>query len=151
LHFPIATRNKISCSCRDNPCRNIGKHPLGSLVPHGADDASADVTTINRWWDKAPTANCGIATGKISNIFAVDNDPRHGGDETLRELIRRNAKFPVTPRSNTGSGGEHFIFRHPGGIIKNESGGKLGPGLDIRGDGRSDRRSTLHPCEQTPV
>jgi hypothetical protein len=36
---------------------------------------------------------------------------------------------------HTGSGGRHFYFAHPGGVIRNDAGRRLGPGLDIRGDG----------------
>ena len=34
-----------------------------------------------------------------------------------------------------GYGGRHFYFAHPGGLVRNDAGRRLGPGLDIRGDG----------------
>jgi putative DNA primase/helicase len=34
----------------------------------------------------------------------------------------------------TGGGGEHILFRHPGGVAKN-SAGVIAPGIDVRGDG----------------
>ena len=42
--------------------------------------------------------------------------------------------MPETVESQTGGGGRHIFFKHPGGKIPN-SAGKVGPGLDIRGDG----------------
>src|SRR5262245_50734778 len=41
---------------------------------------------------------------------------------------------PPTLTAKTGGGGRHFYFQHPGGNIR-PSAGKLGQGLDIRGDG----------------
>jgi putative DNA primase/helicase len=35
----------------------------------------------------------------------------------------------------TGGGGQHFLLQHPGVPIRNDAGKKLGPGLDLRGDG----------------
>ena len=43
-------------------------------------------------------------------------------------------KLPVTPTAITGGGGKHIFFQHPGFDIRN-SAGKLGKGLDFRGDG----------------
>jgi KaiC/GvpD/RAD55 family RecA-like ATPase len=42
--------------------------------------------------------------------------------------------MPTTPKVQSGGGGWHYFFRHPGGIVKN-SAEKIAPGLDIRGDG----------------
>jgi hypothetical protein len=38
------------------------------------------------------------------------------------------------PKVLTGGGGQHYYFRHPGGYVRSGA-GKLGPGLDVKGDG----------------
>jgi KaiC/GvpD/RAD55 family RecA-like ATPase len=86
------------------------------------------------WWDTDPEANIAIATGKRSGIVVVDVDPDHGGYESLTELIVQHGKLPNTPVARTGGGGEHLFFAHPDYEIRN-SAGRLGPGLDVRGDG----------------
>jgi hypothetical protein len=99
-----------------------------------ADMATTEENMILGWWDVNPDANIGIACGKRSGIIVLDVDAGHGGYESLTELFEKYGKFPDTPISQTGSGGEHIFFRHPGVEIRN-SASKLGPGLDIRGDG----------------
>lgn len=40
---------------------------------------------------------------------------------------------PVTVEAETGGGGRHLYFTHPGGEVRNRAG--MAPGLDLRGDG----------------
>jgi hypothetical protein len=53
----------VGCSCRDPGCGQVGKHPLGSLVPHGVKDATCNRARILAWWTRHPQANIGLATG----------------------------------------------------------------------------------------
>lgn len=99
-----------------------------------AEVATCDTKMLNGWFDNYPDSNIGIACGKRSGIVVLDVDAGHGGYESLTELIQKYGQLPETPVSKTGSGGEHIFFKHPGGEIRN-SAGKLGAGLDIRGDG----------------
>lgn len=111
--------------------------PLNGKVPateHGLHDATADRPQILRWWRAEPDAGIGIRCGRESGLVVLDIDPDHGGDDALHELEREHGALPETIEALTGGGGRHVYFRHPGGEIKN-SVGKLGPGLDIRGDG----------------
>ena len=72
----------------------------------------------------------------MSGFFALDIDPRHGGVDTLTRLEETNGLLPQTCRSLTGSLGQHILFRYPADrTIKNNVATKLGPGLDVRGDG----------------
>lgn len=96
--------------------------------------ATADEIMLTGWFDNYPDANIGIACGKRSGVVVLDIDKEHGGYESLTALVLKYGKLPETPVSVTGSGGEHVFFKHPGIEIRN-SAGKLGPGLDIRGDG----------------
>ncbi len=57
-----------------------------------------------------------------------------GADASLAALVDRNGPLPATLQACTGGGGTHLYFMHPGGRVPN-SAGRLGPGLDVRGDG----------------
>jgi hypothetical protein len=111
-------------------CENKGKHPR---TPKGCLDASRDPAQIKRWWQRWPQANIGIATGEASACVVLDIDPRHGGGAGLAELRERIA-IPETLAIETGRGGAHLYFTYEGADIKN-SAGKLGEGLDVRGQG----------------
>ena len=37
------------CSCRDPSCGQPGKHPLGSLVPHGVKEATTNRARVLAW------------------------------------------------------------------------------------------------------
>lgn len=107
------------------PCR--GKVPL---TAHGCKDATRDETTIRLMWGTHPEANIGGATGAVSGRVVLDIDA--GGDDTLEELGRSN--LPETPVCLTGGGGQHIVFKHPGRLVRSVN-GKLGQGLDVKGDG----------------
>jgi bifunctional DNA primase/polymerase-like protein/DnaB helicase-like protein/primase-like protein len=111
-------------------CKPRDKTPLHKW----ADVATLEENMLLGWWEVNPAANIGIACGKRSGIIVLDVDADHGGYESLTVLQDTYGRLPETPVSRTGSGGEHIIFQHPGIEIRN-SAGKLGPGLDIRGDG----------------
>jgi hypothetical protein len=103
------------------------------LATHGAKDASCDPRQIDEWWAKYPWANIGVVTGAISGLVVVDVDGAPG-ERSLRDLLVEHGPFPATLTARTGSGGAHYFFKHPGRKVKN-SARRLGPGLDIRGDG----------------
>lgn len=120
------------CTCRATlACANPGKHPR---TAHGLKDASTDGHQIDKWWNKWPEANVGIATGILSALVVLDVDDKNGraGSRTLQALEAAYGELPATLTSTTGSG-RHLYFRHPGGIVSN-SASLLGEGLDIRGD-----------------
>ena len=126
---------RLVCTCGTRNCDDAGKHPMGQFVPHGLTDATDHERIIRSWFTAAPLANIGLATGRI---VALDVDPRHGGDESLRALEAEHGPLPETMRALTGGGGEHIFFRPPEGVeIRNSAGdqGGLAPGLDIRGAG----------------
>ena len=76
-----------------------------------------------------------LATDPRAGIIALDDDPRHGGDETKEALETLHGPLPHTPTVLTGSSGEHLYFRYPDGIVIRNSAGKVGPGLDVRAAG----------------
>lgn len=65
--------------------------------------------------------------------MVLDVDPRHGGDETLRQLEAEYEPLPETPTVLSGGGGKHHYFQHPGFYVHSRS-DALGAGLDVKGD-----------------
>ena len=101
--FPLHTPVEGRCSCRQTECRDIGKHPR---TRQGSNDASADLAVVERWWDTWPTANIAIACAP-SNLVIIDIDPRHGGDESLRDLVEEHGEeWLDTVSVVTGGGGD---------------------------------------------
>lgn len=127
LHQPAGAGG---CSCPGGAaCTSPAKHPRNS---HGVREASADPATVARWWQRWPGANVGVATGRVSGVLVIDVDDRHGGRESLASLERRHGPLPGA-RVVTG-GGLHIWTAAPERSIAN-SAGRLGPGIDVRGDG----------------
>ena len=120
------------CTCGKVSCSAPGKHPRTN---NGVKDATTEETTIRKWWTQWPHANIGIATGEGSGLLVLDVDPRHGGDESLKQLEVNHGSIPHTIETITGGNGRHFCFRYPLGVKVANSVGKLGPGLDIRSTG----------------
>ena len=129
--FPLHAALQGRCTCGRPDCGSPGKHPRTS---RGLNDATKDEEQVARWWATWPDANVGIATGAVSGVVVLDVDPKNGGDDGLVGLREEYGNLPATRTVVTGGGGAHFYFRHPGEEIRN-SAGRLGPGLDVRGDG----------------
>ena len=110
--------------------------------------ATTDEATIENWFTGLYADHgVGIATG--GTIFALDIDVSDGktGDETLADLELQYGRLPYTATVLTGSGGQHRYFKMPNGMaIRNDAGKRLGPGLDIRGEGgQCVAPPTIHP------
>lgn len=128
--FPVravfdAGKPTARCDCLIPQCPNAGKHPRVKW---------AQETTSPEMWKKWPNDGVGIATGKRSGIWVLDVDPGNGGAATLAKLEADFAQLPETATVTTGSNGTHFYFRYPGPEFRNTA-GRLGGGLDTRGDG----------------
>lgn len=111
--------------------------PLAGKIPRTVDGlkaATTDAEQVRSWWQRWPDADIGIRTGIESGVIVLDIDVQHGGQRTLLELERAHGKVSATPEVLTGGGGKHLYFRHPGVEVRN-SAGKLGHGVDLRGDG----------------
>jgi hypothetical protein len=127
--LPLHTPFRDGCSCRNPECQSIGKHPR---IQGGLTNASTDSAQVAQWWQQWPLANIGLRTG--ITCFALDIDPRKGGDAELFALQQTHAPLPDTPRSKTGGGGEHVLFALPENvIIRNRT--DFFPGIDMRGEG----------------
>jgi hypothetical protein len=111
------------------------KHPT---MKAWQDRATTDTDIIATWWTANPSANVCIATGRASGILVLDVDDKDdaGGSATLAALEREHGDLPLTYTVGTGSGGVHHYFTYDGiDFHLGNSAGKLGPGLDTRGEG----------------
>jgi hypothetical protein len=140
VHRVIAHREgKPICSCgaRDG-CASPGKHP--TMAWSQFQKRRPPREEVAEWWsgDRA-RYGVGILTGSASgNIFVLDVDvgPGKDGDDSLRALQLAHDDLPETAEVKTGGGGLHLYFRAPPGVaVVRNSASKLGPGLDIRGEG----------------
>ena len=82
---------------------------------------------VREWFEKWPSANIGIVTGKISNLVVFDLDSEHAV-----EYAKKQGGFPNTAKVKTGKG-YHLYLQHPGFEIRNSVNKNLD--LDIRADG----------------
>jgi len=117
------------------PKEHTAKSPY---TRHGCHDATTDVGQVVKWWMQYPAAAIGLRMGTGSGLFVVDVDTKHGagGLESWAALQQQHGAAPMTRTARTASGGLHVYYRHPGQgkTIKTDA-GRLGPGLDLRGDG----------------
>jgi hypothetical protein len=131
--FPCHTAKDGKCSCGNQKCKRIGKHPRNK---NGVNGATKDITEIEGWWDRWPDANIALACGEISGVLVVDSDNGNGkyGDESLETLEQQLGKLPPTVESITGGGGRHLLLKYPSGVkILNKVG--LVNGIDVRSNG----------------
>jgi hypothetical protein len=99
------------CSCRDPGCGQVGKHPLGSLVPHGVKDATTNRARILAWWTRHPQANIGLATGQRFDILDVDGP---AGAQAIHTLAAEHGLVSSGPLVRTGGGGWHYYLAPTG-------------------------------------
>ncbi len=118
------------CTCNNRECPTKGKHPR---ISNWQKDATIDETQIRQWWSLWPDANIGILTGVDSGLWALDVDPRNGGNESLSDLINEIGELPKTMRVSTGGDGTHYYFSWP--KKKTKFKGKIKKGIDIKSTG----------------
>jgi hypothetical protein len=123
LHYPLPHRGDLQpvpgdqqpavrgCSCRDPGCGQVGKHPLGALVPHGVNDATTNRARVLAWWTRHPLANIGLATGHIFDVLDIDGP--HGA-HAIRELAAEHGLHSAGPLVRTGGGGWHYYLAPTG-------------------------------------
>ena len=135
---PTAARAYASQGWRVVPISPGGKYPKLK----GWQDAATDhLPTIDAWYSGTYQGHgVGIATGPDTGLWVLDVDVANGkrGDDTLAALERLHGQLPPTVTAITGSGGRHYYFtwdnNRPVHNLQN-AGSRLGPGLDVRGEG----------------
>jgi hypothetical protein len=113
------------------PCK-LDKSPQ---TPNGFKNATANNEQVANLWRRKPEASIGIPTGSPSGFIVLDVDTDKGGDASLTVLDERIGGLPPTMTARSGSGGIHLYYKVPEGVEIRNSAGRLGVGLDIRGEG----------------
>jgi hypothetical protein len=111
VHWPRPTPGgaTLGCSCPRGPaCDRPAKHPL---VRHGTNDATTDPAQLERWWQRWPHANLGLATGVVFDALDVDGA---AGLAALRQLAPMMEPRLPGPLVRTGGGGWHYWFAPTG-------------------------------------
>ncbi|MEU0557433.1 bifunctional DNA primase/polymerase [Dactylosporangium sp. NPDC006015] len=112
-------------------CRTAGPGHDRDACPcmfcHGLYAATLDPQRVTAMVAAQPDGLLAIRTGAVAGLVVVDIDPGHGG-------ALDPALMPETACVVTGSGGWHLYYRHPGTTVLNSQ-GRLGEGIDVRGDG----------------
>lgn len=98
-----------------------------------------DEKEIRADWNRWPAANIGIPTGEDNGFFVIDADTLGGhgvdGIASLEALQEKYGRLSPTQTARTPSGGLHYYFRWPDNLLVQNSSSKLGPGIDVRGEG----------------
>ncbi len=123
--------------------RRVAVFPLapGSKLPikgsHGLRDATDDQDVTRVRWQRTPQANIAAATGSRSGFWVLDVD-MPDGPKSLAALEAEHGSLPVTIEASTPRGGRHLYWgwSADGPEIRN-SAGRIGTGLDVRGEGGS--------------
>jgi len=101
--------------------------------------ATTDAATIRDYWRRWPEALLCVASGAASGLFVIDADTIEGhgvdGVGNFAALIAQNGALPTTVEATTPSDGRHIFFKWPEGLNIRNSASKLGPGIDVRGEG----------------
>jgi Bifunctional DNA primase/polymerase, N-terminal len=139
LWWPVEHNGQRVCACGRLCGERAAKHPVARYAPNGVHSASTESGIVKLWWGlRVPDANLGVATEKL---VVIDVDPRHGGDESFKQLEAEHGEMPSTWRVITGGAGEHIIFAAPDGVeisnvvAENMKDPPLGAGIDVRAKG----------------
>ncbi len=118
-----------TCQCKKGPdCKSVGKCPGYAY------------SNLSPGEQRLPPPGCGygIVTGTKSGFFVVDLDIKDSVNGVATFLaLAAGRPIPATheTESGNGRGGVHLRFRLPKGFTVKNSQGKLGPGIDVRGEG----------------
>lgn len=146
------------CHCsKGGSCPSKGKHPIETEWASRGFPTEQDVREM---FTKHRTAQVGVRTGSVSgNLIVLDID--EGGREAIAPLVRANGGMPETLVVQTGSGGLHYYFTAPQGVVIPNSQSRVAQHVDIRGEGgqvvgpyaRTDKGaySVLHSAPVAPM
>jgi Bifunctional DNA primase/polymerase, N-terminal/AAA domain/Primase C terminal 2 (PriCT-2) len=119
------------------PCNPLDKRPL---VKGGFYSATKDPAIIQKWWETWPNAMIAVPMGKVSGVFCLDLDRKKidgkeiNGIATWHQLLEQHGDISTTRMHETPNAGRHLVFQYVEGISSIPL-NKLGPGLEIKGDG----------------
>jgi Bifunctional DNA primase/polymerase, N-terminal len=178
LHYPVASVTaarpvpvgqppapptwSLACSCGDRACGQVGKHPLGQLVPHGLKEATTNRARVLAWWSQHPQANVGLATGHRFDVLDLDGP---AGVQALRRFAEQHgSRLPATGpvvRSGREQEGWHYYLAPAGlprrtGVLEGVDYQALGgyvvapPSRHATGNRYAWARDLTHPLPALP-
>lgn len=114
---------------------------------NGHKDATTDLDQVRQWWAQADY-NIGIAVPP--GVVVIDLDPRNGGNETARQLVRDLGALPHTRVARTRAGGYHYYLQTY--LEPDQISGSLGAGVDVKiaGKGYVVAPPSVVPCDGQP-
>lgn len=138
--FALGPTGKPYPNCK--PCREncqVAAQMIACpcLLCHGCYAGTTNHAALKAMWEALPHSLIGIATGAVSGIVVLDFD-QHAVDKDGRRAfysLRRDGVIVRTVGAATGGGGGHLYYAHPGQPTPNNNTGKLGLGVDVKGDG----------------
>lgn len=110
------TDGRCTCGKPHGDAKDIGKHPA---LNNWNTEASNDPAVVAKWYEENPDYNIGVFC-KPSGFFAIDIDPRSGGDDSFEILeARAEGALPPTVEAQTGNytvrgkvvRGRHLIYK----------------------------------------
>ena len=122
------------------PASGEKKSLKAAVHSHGsAWGKTTDAAEIRRGFARWPDANVGLPTGAASGFFLVEADTPEGHDvdgiASVRALEAVHGPLPRTLMAESPSASLHFYYKWPVGTIIRNSTSKIGPGIDVRGEG----------------
>ena len=128
------------------PCHGKAPAQPEKAGGHGYLSATRDYAEFEHTWRVYAADSVGVAC-KPNGFFAIDVDPRDGGDETMAKLTAEHGDFPHTVRQISGAGGEHILFRAPESF---DPVGSLGDGVQVKWCGYIIAAPSLHEKTRRP-
>jgi hypothetical protein len=129
----VAAREFAAAGVAVFPCAPGGKRPV---TGRGFGDATTDVSRVEAWWARIPTANIGVPTGAVSGMVVVDVDV-HGpvdGRLAFARAARAGLVSGWGVLVGTPTGGMHAFFRADP-HVEQRSWQVAAAGVDFRGEG----------------
>lgn len=138
--FALGPTGKPYPNCK--PCRETC-HVAAQMIDckcvlcHGCYAGTTDQSALTAMWEALPHSLIGIATGAASGVVVLDFD-LHNEEKDGRkgfQQLKADGILTRTVSANTGGGGGHLYYAHPGQPTPNDNRGKLAAGVDVKGDG----------------
>ncbi|HEY4934778.1 MAG TPA: bifunctional DNA primase/polymerase [Terriglobales bacterium] len=128
------------------PCKLRDKTPLLKNWPGRA---TYEFHPIRSWRKKHPNCNWAVACGLASGLWVLDVDGSEGAS-AIDALCQQHGGDWLNTLTAVTARGKHLYFAYPTGNTIRNSAGKLGLGLDVRGDGGYVLvPPSVHPSGQT--
>jgi putative DNA primase/helicase len=112
----ITLDGRCTCGKPHGDAKDVGKHPA---LNNWNSEASSDPEVVAKWYEQNPDYNIGVFC-KPSGFFAIDIDPRSGGDESF-DILEARAEGAIIPTIEAQTGaytvngktvrGRHLIYK----------------------------------------